>query len=94
MAADGVTALRLLAMRARLFGRPTAEALNASSPPGGRASTTKSPGCGTRVRGAGRSDVCTPPTIARVVRNVWMGGVYNLRRGGEACVAIEQGKWG
>jgi hypothetical protein len=29
-----------------------------------------------------------------VVRNVWMGGVYNLRRGGEACVAIEQGKWG
>ena len=63
MAADGVTAL--VAMRARLFGptdRGSVERIVAAGR-GGRASTTKSPGCGARVRGAGRSDVCTP-TIA------------------------------
>ena len=95
MAADGVMALNYSERGRLFFGRPTAEALNASSPPVAAAGRRRPSRRGVaHVSAAPDGATCALRRSRRVVRSVRMGGVYNLRRGGEACGAIEQREMG
>ncbi len=96
MAADGVMALNYSERGRLFFGRPTAEALNASSPPVAAAGRRRPSRRGVaHVSAAPDGATCALRRRSRrVVRSVRMGGVYNLRRGGEACGAIEQREMG